>query len=84
MMTFSSLASNLASRLSFDFVAIRRSHLLISRLNLTLSWYRSSIFATKLTFDLGNSRNLLGNQLNVELTRTSSTYRLFPILYREF
>jgi len=84
MVTFSSQASNSAARLVSDSVATRCSHLLISQVNLTLSWCRSSIFTTKLTSGSGNSRNLLGSQLNVELMEMSSAYRLFSILCRKF
>ncbi len=84
IVTFSSLASYSAIRLLSDSVATRCSHLLISRLNLILTWCRSSIFATKLTSGLGNSRDLFGSQQKVELRKISSAYRLFPILCRKF
>ena len=84
MMTFSSSASNSAAHLFSDSVATQCSYLLILQVNLMLSWCRSSIFATKLTFSLKNSRNLLGSQLSIKLMRTSSVYKLFPILYPGF
>ena len=78
---FNSLAFNTAACLLSDFIIIRYFYLLISRVNLTLFWYRSSIFAIKLISGLENSRNLLDSQLKVELTRINSAYRFFPILY---
>ena len=49
-------------------MAILCSHSPTSQANLMLSSCSSSIFATKLTSGLGNSRNLLSSQLNVDLT----------------
>ena len=84
MIAFNSQTFNSAARLLSDSVTTWRFYLLISRVNLTLSWWRSSIFVTKLIFDLRNFRNLLNSQLNIELTRISSAYRLILILYPGF
>ncbi len=84
IVSFSWLISYSTIRLLFDSMTASSSHLLISRANLILSWCSSSILATKLTFCLWSSRNLLSSQSNIWLTKDEQHVQILPHSVPEF